>query len=397
MLLRSSFCVRRCITKQRDIRSRSINCQELEVAPATGNAKSDKLSRPIRHLPVLAREVVTALQPKDGEVFLDMTFGGGGHTKHLLATGKDIRVLAVDRDPSAFKRAQELSEKDDRVMPLLGRFSEVPEMLAKLRVHKHSINGVIMDLGASSFQFGEKERGFSYSMDGPLDMRMDAGRYADMATAADVVNTLDSESLAKIFKVYGEEKHAKKYAQAIIDMRFMMNSIRTTGQLSQLINSLNNQPNLDALGRESNAATKVFQALRIFVNNEINELNYALEKIHEYLVYDPRATALHKLDQLGSEENQGLKSGRISVITFHSLEDRVVKRHLLAINIDDPITQTYSQKVVNSLETASEDDLERIRNKKWFPITKHVVMPSEEEVLSNSRSRSAKLRTAIRI
>jgi len=351
----------------------------------------------ITHIPVLARETVQALQPKDGQIYFDTTFGGGGHSKHLLATQKDIRVITMDRDPTAYERSVKLSLVDERVVPLLGRFSEFPTLFKRIGISHGSLHGVIIDLGPSAFQLDDEQRGFSHQLNGPLDMRMDGNRFPNMATAADVINTLDSVSLSKIFKIYGEEKYAKKFAQSIIDLRFMMKSIKTTSELSQLINAVCHDMIVQEDG-PTNAARKVFQALRIFVNNEINELNYTLEHIHTYLAFDPKVTALQRVQEYERIEiEETLKAGKISVVTSHSLEDRIVKRHLTAINIDDPITQNISQKMINSLEVATMEEIDRLKNRKWLPITRHVVKPTEEEVLTNVRSQTAKLRTAVRL
>jgi len=364
------------------------------------NKQSVDKSLDLGHTPVMAREILNALRPKDGQTFIDMTFGSGGHTKHLLATNKKIRVYALDRDPIAYQKAIVLSESKllsangQKVIPLLGRFSEFPTLMAKNNIDHQSIDGVIFDLGASSMQFDDSRRGFALSSDGPLDMRMDGERFDEMPTAADVVNTLSAEHLAKIFKIYGEERYAQKIAQTIVDSRFMMKSLSSTTELANLVANISaNNPSFDKLVRPQHSATKIFQALRIFVNNELNELNYGLEKVRYYL---KRCT---KTDPFKNEtlDLSKVDGGVIAVISFHSLEDRIVKKHLTGMEIDDPIDQTFGQKHYSSLEIPSEREMNQVMSKKWRPINKHVMQPTEEEVLINPRSRSAKLRLAIRV
>lgn len=350
----------------------------------------------VRHLPVFASEVCSMLQPKDGQIFLDMTFGGGGHTRHLLSLKKDIHVIALDRDPEAHGRAVELSKVTNRVIPVLGRFSEAPQHLTALGVKKGTLNGIIMDLGASSHQMETPDRGFGLARDGPLDMRMDKDRFPNQPTAADVINTLDSDALANIFKAYGDERHAKKIAQAIVDSRFMMHSIKRTKQLTQLVSSIvDTEDRFDAIGRETSASTKVFQALRIFVNNELNELDYAIEKMREYLYLDPKSTHLDLKDK-NVIENTPLSGGIFAIISFHSLEDSIVKNHFNTL-IFGQGTDPYKQRPWNAMETATKQEIDLVSKRKWLPLKKFVLFPTEVEVLTNPKSRSAKLRCAMRV
>lgn len=351
----------------------------------------------IRHLPVFASEVCSMLQPKDGQVFLDMTFGGGGHTRHLLSLKKDIHVIALDRDPEAHVRAIELSKvSQNRVIPVLGRFSEAPQHLEALGVKKGTLSGIIMDLGASSHQMETPGRGFGLARDAPLDMRMDKDRFPNQPTAADVINTLDSDALANIFKSYGDERYAKKIARAIVDSRFMMHSIKTTKQLTQLVSSIvDTEHRFDAVGRESSPATKVFQALRIFVNNELNELDYAIQKMREYLHLDPRSAQLDLKDKT-LIENERLSSGIMAIISFHSLEDSIVKNHFNTLLFGEE-TNPYKQRPWNSMEVATKQEIDKVSRRKWLPLKKFVLFPTEVEILTNPKSRSAKLRCAMRV
>jgi len=343
----------------------------------------------IVHLPVLAKEITQLLNPRDGQCFIDMTFGGGGHTKYLLMSQKKITIFALDRDPEAFQRAIVLSKSlaskknGQTVIPLLGRFSELAYLMDNLKIPANHIDGAIMDLGASSFQFESGPRGFSLKLDGPLDMRMDGQRFPNSPSAADVINSLDADDLAKIFKVYGEEKHAVKVAQAIIDSRFMMKSLNSTRELATLVGNLLNKDGVDMLGRASHPATRVFQALRIFVNNELNELNYGIELLAHYLkkskqLNDDSAVSLQRHD-----------AGLLAAISFHSLEDKIVKSHI----------QGFKDMQMNPIDYGPTEPLieNHKKRRKWAFYKHQLIYPSQDEVFLNPRARSAKLRCAIRL
>ncbi|XP_013783463.1 probable methyltransferase-like protein 15 homolog [Limulus polyphemus] len=327
-----------------------------------------------RHKPVMTKEVLAMLEPKSRETFIDMTFGAGGHTREILLAAENLKVFGLDRDPTACYLASEMSKTfPNSLVPLLGKFSELPKLLQQEGVKEESIDGILLDAGCSSMQLDDPCRGFSLSKNCPLDLRMDGERYPGEPTGADVINTLDARSLAKIFKTYGEEKQAKKIAQAIIDARFMLQKITTSSQLADLVAStLNHDFRLDKLKRKSHSATKVFQALRIFVNNELNELNYAMEVAFRYL----------------------RPGGRLVVLTFHSLEDRIIKRHMLGIDLDEPLSPSLTQKYKNAARLHSQNEMNLIMTKRWLPINNKVIVPTEEEVLKNPRARSAKLRAA---
>uniref|UniRef100_F1SGM8 Methyltransferase like 15 n=1 Tax=Sus scrofa TaxID=9823 RepID=F1SGM8_PIG len=186
------------------------------------------------HIPVMVDEVVHCLAPQKGQFFLDMTFGSGGHTKAILQKESDIILYALDRDPTAYAIAEQLSEVyPKQIRALLGQFSQAEALLMKAGVQPGTLDGVLLDLGCSSMQLDSPERGFSLRKDGPLDMRMDGGRYPDMPTAADVVNALDQQ-LASILRAYGEEKHAKKIASAIVQARSIY-PITRTQQLASIV------------------------------------------------------------------------------------------------------------------------------------------------------------------
>ncbi|XP_011307454.1 probable methyltransferase-like protein 15 homolog [Fopius arisanus] len=331
-------------------------------------------SRP--HIPVMAKEVVEHLKPSSGNTFIDMTFGAGGHTSRILSAAPNIRVFALDRDPVAHQLAQEMAQQyPGQVIPLLGRFSELPMLLANQQVQPNSIDGILFDFGCSSMQFDVAERGFSLSKDGPLDMRMDGNRFPEDPTAADVLERASEVELARIIKVYGEEKAAKRIARAIVDARYSFKKLETTWELARLVESvLGGELRTDQLGRFAHGATKTFQALRIFVNNEMNEINYAMIVAEKYLKIN----------------------GRLIAISFHSLEDTIVKRHLVG-NVTDDVANTSPLRYYNHGKVFEHAEVDKITQVPWKMLHKHVIVPSDEEIEENPRSRSAKFRAIIKI
>lgn len=327
------------------------------------------------HIPVMVQEVLKYIEPQNNQTILDMTFGAGGHSFELLKAAPNLKILALDRDPEAFNRAVEMSQIHPQITPLLGRFSELPQLLKEHEIKQNSIDAILFDFGCSSMQFDIAQRGFSVSKNGPLDMRMDGDRFPEMPTASDVLAFLDEEDIAKILKTYGEEKQAKKIARAIIEARYLFKKINTTEQLADLIDSvLSDEIRVDKLNRSAHNATKTFQALRIFVNNEINEINYGLLLAQKYL-------------KIG---------GRLVTISFHSLEDTVVKRHILGNMIENavnPIPLKYS----SHMSYHEKETIALAMKSPWEQLHKHVLIPSFDEIESNPRSRSAKLRAAIKV
>ncbi|KAL0123755.1 hypothetical protein PUN28_005925 [Cardiocondyla obscurior] len=338
--------------------------------------ENDVCSNKKLHVPVMAQEVLAHMAPLPGKVYIDMTFGAGGHATKLLEHSPNIKIFALDRDPSAYERAKELSQKyPEQVVPLLGRFSELPQLLQQYNVKKNSIDGFLFDFGCSSMQFDTADRGFSLSKDGPLDMRMDGFRYPEQITAADVLERATEEDLARIIKIYGQEKRAKKIARAIIDVRYMCKKLETTKELAQLIEStLGGEIRRDSLGRFAHSATKTFQALRIFVNNELNEINYGILLAQTYLKM----------------------SGLLVTISFHSLEDTVVKRHLSG-NITDNVANTVALRYAHYGKMFDSNEIERLTETPWKMLHKHVLTPTTEEIKINPRSRSAKLRAIMKV
>ncbi|GLV43545.1 uncharacterized protein CBL_04087 [Carabus blaptoides fortunei] len=328
------------------------------------------------HTPIMVQEVLDGLKPCNNQTFLDMTFGAGGHSLQILKSAPNVRILALDRDPTAYNYAVELSKLyPNQIIPMLGRFSELPELLKKENIKQNSVDGILFDFGCSSMQFDTADRGFSVSKDGPLDMRMDGDRFPDTPTAADVLTHVSEEDIVKILKIYGEEKQAKKIARAIVEARYMFKRLNTTGELADLVDSvLSDEIRHDKLRRNAHNATKTFQALRIFVNNEVNEINYGIILAQKYL-------------KLG---------GRLVTITFHSLEDKIVKRHMLG-NMMDNAVNSMPLKFSSHILCHEKQMIEEVLESCWELLHKHVITPKYEEIEVNPRSRSAKLRVAVRI
>lgn len=298
---------------------------------------------PVRHIPVLLDAVLTVLEPSPGKRFLDGTFGAGGYSRALLERG--ATVVAIDRDPDAVAAGGALIERyGDRFRLELGRFSEME------RIAGEPVDGVVLDVGVSSMQLDQAERGFSFMRDGPLDMRM--GRQGQ--TAADIVNRMKASDMARIFGLLGEERHAGRIARAIERQR-AEEPLATTGDLVRLVEKVvGYKP-----GEKIHPATRVFQALRIFINDELSEL----------------AKALFAAERL-------LKPGGVlAVVTFHSLEDRIVKRFLAGRS--SPPSPSRHMPAAVSFETTFDKPIK--------PIS-----ASEAEVRENPRARSARLRAAKR-
>ncbi|XP_066107265.1 12S rRNA N4-methylcytidine (m4C) methyltransferase [Saccopteryx bilineata] len=336
------------------------------------------------HIPVMVDEVVQCLAPQKGQIFLDMTFGSGGHARAILQKESDITLYALDRDPAACAIAEQLSELyPKQVRALLGQFSQAEALLTRAGVQPGTLDGVLLDLGCSSMQLDAPERGFSLRKDGPLDMRMDGDRYPDMPTAADVANALDQQALASILRTYGEEKHAKRIASAIVRARSVY-PITRTQQLASVVAGAFPPSAIyarkDLLQRSTHIATKTFQAFRIFVNNELNELYTGLKTAQKFL----------------------RPGGRLVALSFHSLEDRIVKRFLLGISMTEKFNLSIRQKVAQTSQFGSgHENREGVSIRRtplmWELIHKKVLTPEDQDVQDNPRGRSAKLRAAIKL
>jgi 16S rRNA (cytosine1402-N4)-methyltransferase len=251
------------------------------------------------HAPVLLAEVQAALAPRDGDVILDGTFGAGGYTRRLL-TAADTTVIALDRDPAAFATATAIAGKfGGRLIPRHAVFGHLDhEAASALDTTLPCLDGVVLDIGVSSMQIDQPERGFSFQSDGPLDMRMSPTGPLAGRSAADIVNTEDADTIADILFQFGEERRSRQIARAIVMDRAKTPFTRTK-QLADLVARVLKTPKID--GRHS--ATRTFQALRIYVNDELGELDRALVAAERALK----------------------PGGRLAVVTFHSLEDRRVK------------------------------------------------------------------------
>jgi len=289
------------------------------------------------HAPVMLKEAVDLLNPQKGGIYVDCTLGGGGHAKEILSRiGETGRLIAFDKDRHAIERSQEvLAPYLDQVTIVHRDYRFLAEVLRKLQVPE--VDGILFDLGVSSYQVLEPERGFSYNYDAPLDMRMDD---SSPTTAADLVNTLSEKELGEIIYRFGEERWARRIASFIVEQRKKA-PIKTTGQLTEIIKAA-----IPAAARRKgpHPARRTFMALRIAVNDELSGLEEGLRAGISFLK----------------------PGGRIAVISFHSLEDRIVKR----------IFKEYAASKILRI------------------LTKKPLVPSEEEVLVNPRSRSAKLRAA---
>lgn len=291
------------------------------------------------HRTVLIDEVLEYLNPQPGKVYIDATFGGGGHTKAILMKEPHCRVIALDWDQQAIEKNMPalMEEFGDRLEYIWGNFAQLPHLLQKFDIKP--VDGVLVDFGTSQYQITARE-GFSFAVDTPLDMRMSPAHYR--TTAADIVNTAPEKELVYIFQEFGEERRARTIARAICEYR-QTRKIKTTGQLVDII--LDCVPSQEKKKRGIHPATRVFQALRIVVNKE-------LENIKAFLLHLPQIL------------NSG---GRVVCISFHSLEDRLVK--------------TYFKE---------HDDQFKL-------LTKKVVTPTEEEIRYNPSSRSSRLRAAEKV
>ena len=296
------------------------------------------------HVPVLLHESIDGLDIKSGGIYVDVTFGGGGHSKEILRRlDKKAHLYSFDQDPDAENNIV----NDDRFTFVRSNFRYLKNWMRYYGVDH--IDGLLADLGVSSHHFDDETRGFSFRFDAPLDMRMNkrAG-----ATAAEILNSYDEEQLADIFYIYGELKNARKIASVIAKTR-NEKKIETTGDL------MNATEKLFQREREKKEMAKMFQALRIEVNHEMDALKEMLN---------------------GAKDLLG-EGGRLSVITYHSLEDRIVKNMMKAGNVEGKVKQDFFGRI--------EAPFRLINNK--------VIVPSDEEQQQNPRSRSAKLRIAEKI
>jgi 16S rRNA (cytosine1402-N4)-methyltransferase len=300
------------------------------------------------HIAVLGRQAIEMLSPREGGIYLDATFGAGGYSRAILEAA-GTRVIGVDRDRTAIMGGFDLVDRSGGRLTLVeDRFSNLAEICAGQGIA--SVDGVVMDIGVSSMQLDEADRGFSFRLGGPLDMRM--GR--DGPTAADVVAKASEADLANIIYIFGEERHSRGVARAIVAMR-KQTPITTTRALADIVSKV-----VRSKPGEIHPATRTFQALRIFVNEELDELHLAL-----------------------SAAEQVLKpGGRLAVVSFHSLEDRIVKNFL----VERSRAGGGSRHLPEIAQAAPS----------FVSLTKRPVTPDDAEISANPRARSAKLRAAER-
>ena len=321
--------------------------------PTAGNRRAGPATVAAGHVPVMRDEVVAALAPRDGGLYVDCTFGEGGYTRALLAAA-ECRVFAVDRDPRAIAIARDLAAANDgRLEVLEGCFGDLEALLAANGVG--AVDGIVFDLGVSSAHLDEAERGFSFRFDGPLDMRMGSSG----ETAAELIARLPEQELARLIFDYGDERRARRVASAIVAARALEPLLRT-GQLANLIRRV------VPMSRDGiDPATRTFQALRMAVNDEPGELARGLSASERLLA----------------------PGGHLGIVAFHSFEDRVVKEflRLRAGNLPGP-----SRHQPGAISGAD-------RQKPSFRLVeRRPLVPTAAEIAANPRSRSARLRIAER-
>ncbi len=306
---------------------------------------------PTTHVPVMLKEVLAVLAPRDGGIYVDGTFGGGGYARAVLEAA-DCSVWGIDRDPDAVARGAELAKHfPGRLTVVGGRYGDMDRILATAGLAE--VDGVALDLGVSSQQIDDPQRGFSFREDGPLDMRMEK----EGASAADAVNSLSEKTLADIIYAYGEERASRRVARAIVEARDREPIVRT-GQLAAIVRRVvpKSRDGIDP-------ATRTFQALRIHVNQEMAELDRGL----------------------AAAEGVLKAGGRLAVVSFHSLEDRRVKTFLRSRSEDRPHASRHLPDVAGAAPAAT-----------FRLLGRRSQVPGEAEIAVNPRARSARLRAAER-
>jgi 16S rRNA (cytosine1402-N4)-methyltransferase len=306
------------------------------------------VTQALGHTPVLLNEAVAALAPRDDGLYIDGTFGGGSYSRALLDAAP-CRVVAIDRDPEAVARGRDLVRTfAGRFTVVEGRFGEMDAILARLGIS--TVSGIVLDLGVSSPQLDDPARGFSFRADGPLDMRMErAGK-----TAAELVNTLSEKALANLIYIYGEERHARRVARAIVKAR-QKAPVTRTAELATIVRDV--VPASSGL----DPATRTFQALRLEVNDELGELERGLLAAERLLA----------------------PGARLAIVSFHSLEDRAVKEFL-------------RQRSDLAPRGSRHRPAEAVRAPSFRLITRKPITPAAAEIARNPRASSAHLRAAER-
>ena len=317
-----------------------------------GRGSTAAAGGPARHIPVMLSEILAALEPKDGEIIVDGTFGAGGYSKAIL-DHSDCKIIAIDRDPEAFRLSGELAEAyPGRMLAVLGRYSEMVEIAASEGFS--AVDAVVLDLGVSSMQLDEPARGFSFSKEGPLDMRMGQGG----PSASDIVNALGEQELAEIIFKLGEERRSRAIAKAIVKRRAAA-PIATTAELADIVAGVLGRTRDEA----KHPATRTFQGLRLYLNEELDELARGL-------------SATELLLKAG---------GRLAVVTFHSLEDRIAKRFFASRSAPPPRASRHLPEAAGEILAPS-----------FRLLNRRPVEPNQAEIRRNPRARSARLRAAAR-
>lgn len=303
------------------------------------------MNKGLKHIPVLLNETMQNLNLIDNGTYVDATLGMGGYTERILSLS-NCKLVSIDRDPIAIKNAATLKKRfGERIHVVNGLFSNLDQILKKLSISK--INGITFDFGVSSPQIDNPKRGFSFRYNSALDMRMGGNNFS----AKDLINDSDADTIEKILREYGEEKQARRLSKAIFNSK----PIQTTEELTQIVYSILGNPKKDKI----DPATRTFQAIRIAVNNELEEIRLGLATALKYLA----------------------PKGRILAVSFHSLEDRIVKRFF---------TENSSLKRnINRHLPPSKDEIPKLK-----VVTKKPILPTDKEINDNPRSRSAKLRVA---
>ena len=308
------------------------------------------------HKPILLNEVIEGLDIKSDGVYLDLTLGRAGHSKEILKRlSLNGLLIGIDQDEEAISYSRvELSKISNRYKIVKSNFSNIKNILSDLNIS--TLDGALFDLGVSSPQFDEDYRGFSYRFNNKLDMRMDL---SSSLTAYDVVNTYSFKDLLRVFKEYGEDKYSYNIAKNIVKERDIKPIVTTF----DLVDIIKRSKPLKELNKVGHPAKQIFQAIRIEVNNELNVLKKALEDVINSLNIN----------------------GRVCVITFHSLEDRIVKNLFKKYSV-------VEGNRINDFKKAKD-----IKEANFIEVNKKVIVPSEEEIINNPRSKSAKLRILKRV
>jgi 16S rRNA (cytosine1402-N4)-methyltransferase len=307
------------------------------------------------HQPVLLAETLLLLKPQAGETFVDATLGLGGHTEAILAANDGVRVIGIDQDTEAIELAKDRLDKfGERFSVYHSNFSDIKQVLVEAEIE--TADGVLADLGVSSLQFDSQTRGFSFRFDAPLDMRMNADSNAE--TAAELLETLSEFEIARIIYEYGEERLSRRIARRIVERRENGEPVKTTKELAVLVEKAVGRGKKDKI----HPATRTFQALRIAVNGELEILEQFVRDSIEILK----------------------KDGRFAVITFHSLEDRIVKQTLQKLSGKCFCPPKFPQCVCGA---KTEIEI----------LTRKPIVPTETETEENPRARSAKLRACLKL